>query len=551
MVDSSVVPAWVYTMLARVIEEGHADIVMVIENGACQTKPPSLPHKLRENFRQACYLLLTRIDRRLRPPVPDPFFPMELKGLLDGVDVLHSVPEEKRWSDYLPKGDVEQIRDAELDVILRLGFRILRGEILSAAKFGVWSFHHGDNRVNRGGPAGFWEVFLGWPQTGSLLQILSEDLDAGEVICRSTSQTDAVFVARNKANLYWKSLAFVPRALARLSRLGEEAFREQLDRDNAHPAFYSERLYVKPTNLEMLALTVRHYSRWVLRRLDLLLFLEQWILLFDFTRSKRMSMSFRRFKKLVPPPDRFWADPFIVCRDGIYFIFVEEFIYASGKGRIACLTLAEDGESSAPVTVLDRPHHISYPFVFSHQGADYMIPETSETRRVDLYRCAEFPHRWEFVRSLLEDVCGFDATVALHDDRWWLFVSVREHAGASSSEELFLYSADDILNDDFRPHPANPIVSDVSASRPAGKPFIEHGRLYRPAQNCARRYGYGMTINWISALSERVYEEQPVVAIEPHWEPDIVATHTLNHVENLTMVDAIYRRIRWWPLGPR
>ena len=47
---------------------------------------------------------------------------------------------------------------------------------------GVWSYHHGDNRVNRGGPAGFWEVFEQWDVTGSILQVLSEELDAGKTL---------------------------------------------------------------------------------------------------------------------------------------------------------------------------------------------------------------------------------------------------------------------------------------------------------------------------------------------------------------------------------
>ena len=77
----------------------------------------------------------------------------------------------------LPKYDV--------DVALRFGFRIVKGNALRVAKHGVWSHHHGDNLLYRGGPPGFWEVMRGDPFTGTILQILSDELDGGQVIYRS------------------------------------------------------------------------------------------------------------------------------------------------------------------------------------------------------------------------------------------------------------------------------------------------------------------------------------------------------------------------------
>jgi len=84
----------------------------------------------------------------------------------------------------------KRIRSYHLDVLVRLGFRILRGGILQAARYGVWSYHHGDNKVNRGGPPGFWEVLEGHAVTGSILQRLNDELDNGTVLCRSFSATD-------------------------------------------------------------------------------------------------------------------------------------------------------------------------------------------------------------------------------------------------------------------------------------------------------------------------------------------------------------------------
>ncbi len=49
------------------------------------------------------------------------------------------------------------MKDLNCDVLIRCGKGILRGDILYAARHGILSFHHADNRINRGGPPGFWE----------------------------------------------------------------------------------------------------------------------------------------------------------------------------------------------------------------------------------------------------------------------------------------------------------------------------------------------------------------------------------------------------------
>ena len=56
--------------------------------------------------------------------------------------------------------DIQKIRKLNLDLIVRCGSGILHGEILNSARFGIISLHHADNRINRGVPPGFWEVYL-------------------------------------------------------------------------------------------------------------------------------------------------------------------------------------------------------------------------------------------------------------------------------------------------------------------------------------------------------------------------------------------------------
>ena len=103
--------------------------------------------------------------------------------------------------------DISQIGACNLDCVIRCGSGILRGRILDVAKFGVISFHHGDNRTNRGGPSGFWEVLNGEPSSGFIIQKLNQELDGGEVLFRGNLKTTDLWLP-NYAQLLAKSNTF-------------------------------------------------------------------------------------------------------------------------------------------------------------------------------------------------------------------------------------------------------------------------------------------------------------------------------------------------------
>ena len=106
-------------------------------------------------------------------------------------------------------------------MLIRLGFRILRGGILTAAPHGVWSYHHeGDNDRYRGGPPGFWEVMEGTPVAGTILQRLTEALDGGHALYRSWGATNLFSVSRGRVEACWKGSEFLVRALRMLRDRG-------------------------------------------------------------------------------------------------------------------------------------------------------------------------------------------------------------------------------------------------------------------------------------------------------------------------------------------
>ena len=557
MVDSYEQPAWVLALLDDIATSSVATIALVIRNASPTAPPPSRPtlrtraSRWVANRRHLLMALYERLDRKKFATADDPIRMVDASSQLAAIPTIDVVPRETRFSDYFTDADIERIGDYQLDVALRLGFRILRGKALDIARYGVWSFHNGDNRVNRGGPPGFWEVMERHPTTGSVLQILSEELDAGRVIYRSLARTEPLSVTKNRAGYFWKSSAFVIRKLRDLYDEGEAALVETpVASLSTTPTAYSKRLYLAPDNLEFTPHLTRLVARYARTKAAELTTIDQWGLAFRFgpaSESDVPELAPWRFSEIVPPPDRFWADPFPLHVDGRYFVLFEELIFASPKGRILGFELTKSGPAGPPVPVLERDYHLSYPYLFEHEGERYMIPETAGDRSVQLFRAVNAPFEWQLDRVLLSGVKLVDATVVEIDGRWWMFAGAVARGG-SRCDELNIYYADTPFGP-WCPHRRNPVISDVRHARPAGRPFQLDGQWYRPAQDCSRRYGYAIALRRITRLDPNEYREETATMLTPDWKHGLLGTHTINAVDGLTVIDVERRRRKPWPGG--
>lgn len=283
-----------------------------------------------------------------------------------------------------------------------------------------------------------------------------------------------------------------------------------------------------------------HLIQRIWKRIRFYFILDQWIILVGRSTGYK-SLAWENFKSLIPPIDRFWADPFIWFHENNYYIFIEEVLYSTHRGRIICLTLDSEMNIQSNQIVLERPYHLSYPFLFKHEDQLYMIPETKENNGVELYRCTQFPDQWGFVKTLIHNVCALDATLLEAHGKWWLFTYIPEE-GASRWDTLHLYYADHPLSDQWTPHPLNPIIKDIRSARPAGRIFSVEGKLIRPSQNCSVRYGYAINFNQIVTLTETDYVETLEHTFKPVRKSSIHATHTYNDMAGVTVIDAILRR---------
>ena len=270
-------------------------------------------------------------------------------------------------------------------------------------------------------------------------------------------------------------------------------------------------------------------------------FLDQWTVLLGRDMDHK-ALAWSDLRTFAPPLDRFWADPFVWLHENQYYVFIEELLYSTNRGYIICLTLDKDLNVVSNQVVLEKPYHLSYPFLFEHEGQLYMLPETKQNNRVELYRCVKFPDQWEFEKALIDNIRALDSTLLEANGKWWLFANIQEEGG-SGWDTLNLYYADSPLSDQWTPHPLNPIVKDVYSARPAGQIFIHDGRLIRPSQDCSVDYGYALNFNQIVTLTETDYAETHEHVFKPPLKGGILATHTFNSIDGLTAIDAI--QLRW------
>lgn len=272
---------------------------------------------------------------------------------------------------------------------------------------------------------------------------------------------------------------------------------------------------------------------------------EQWVI--GIRKRDRAELEFRLndFAPLIPPPDRFYADPFIIERNGRNYLFVEELAFTEKKGIISCAEMDTQGRCGTLRTVLEMDYHLSYPFVFEWRGEIYMLPETRDSGQVSLFRAEEFPGRWRLEKVLMENVWAVDPTLFEHAGKFWLFAGGLERKGGINSD-LYLFLAETPLGP-WRPHPLNPVVSDVHRARPAGKLFFHQGNLVRPGQDCSLRYGSAIALNKIVALSETEYREEPLWKLEGQWLPGNLGSHTFNSSEHFQVIDG--RRLVRRPLS--
>jgi hypothetical protein len=518
--DSRLQPRWIVEAFGRVAASGFAEIVLIAAGDAHATEP-------------VLWKLYNGVDRLAFGRGEDPGERMDLAAL------PHRRLRALDGSGRASPGDAR-----DLDVAFALG-GVDDARLDGLARHGVWRFHFSSGEEAL---AGFREVAWGEPLSSSGLKVRLAPGAPARLAYQSWSRTYPLSAARNREQLLAKTGEFALRALRELHRSGP-AWIEQCKPENPG------RSPVSPDGKDRFGIRgltpiSRIGARILSRGVEKALHVEQWFLAFRFREARfgdarAIPSDLRGFVRLMPPRDRYWADPFALEKNGRYFVFFEELPFKTGRAHISMVEIDRaTGQHSEPVRVLERDYHLSYPFLLEHEGQLYMVPETAQNRTVELYRCIDFPRRWKLERVLMQDVRVVDATLHRAADRWWMFANAAAAGSRMFDDELHLFHAERLLGD-WQPHARNPVKSDARCARPAGQLYWRNGTLYRPAQICAPLYGSGLSLNRVLRLTPQEYAERQVERVLPAEQEGLLGLHTVNRAGDLTVVDGFTRRSRF------
>ncbi len=185
------------------------------------------------------------------------------------------------------------------------------------------------------------------------------------------------------------------------------------------------------------------------------------------------------------PDTEFLADPFFLFDKGKYYLFFEHKKFYDPHASIGVL-ISDDGRTyKYGGDVLSENFHLSYPQVFRHKGSFFMLPEAQGSGHVILYESKRFPFDWKPLDTLIHNVKLKDPSIYLSD-------SLNIIVAADPNLKMMVYTSDS-LRGKWRPHQKH-IALSGSESRPAGRFFVDSGKLMLPVQNHSNGYGSGVSL---------------------------------------------------------
>ena len=488
---------------------------------------------------QLLWALYSAFDQRFRSTEPDPLATSSCESPLKGIDSVTVAPVRTATGESFTQEAVASIRAKDLDVLLRFGFTTNEGEILETARFGIWSLHYGDYDYYRGGPSYFWELYEGNLLSGATL-IVSDRLEACRVLAKALFPTQlGISVWRNSVQPYWCSSQLIMQKLWELHAFGWAFAASRIIPSTPYRG--KKQNYRTPTNSELLRwfapqATAKLYGR-VRRGLTKSETVLHWQMAIRlggrYIVGPDGKAEIDGFQWIKSPKGHFYADPFVLERDGQQWVFFEDYDYQRKRGSIACAAVSASGDIGDVQVVVEADSHLSYPHIFADGDSLYMIPENGSARVVRLYRCVKFPQQWSPVADLFRGP-AFDTSVWKQDGLWWFFTTLQDPRGSGVALYLFF---SECLTGEWQYHPANPISFDVRNARSAGRLFENGGKLIRPSQNGTIRYGHSFALNEVVALTRSTYEERTIFTVEPNWFTTLMSTHTYNRDGSIEAID--------------
>jgi hypothetical protein len=229
--------------------------------------------------------------------------------------------------------------------------------------------------------------------------------------------------------------------------------------------------------------------------------------------------------------DRFFADPFILDATKTEIrILVEEYIFNSPPGLIVELVIDRKTFClKQRYEILRLSTHLSYPAIIRKNDEVYVYPENGASGKLNLYRYDRIAKKLIDPKSIL-DIAVADSTIYQIAEDKYILVATKY---PKTQENAFAFESEDFKGSYSEVSPM-PFQKNIESSRPAGNFFRIGNKIYRPAQNCSKRYGAGISI---MEFDPKTFTERPIFELLPTGYTYSLGLHTLNFHKELCVVD--------------
>ena len=513
MVNRMELYPWQIKVYEELINTGLAECCIVILRDTADSPPRNIYKKISDKNLLFEQYKKRALNNSLYKPTPFP--------PIGSIPVLKAnVIQSGKAYESLEEHDIKTIENLNLDFIFRFGFGILKGKVLDVARWGIWSFHHGDEQEFRGGPPGFWEIYKNASMQGVILQQLTERLDAGKIILKRNYSIVKHSYTENVTKLFQASADMPAQALRMIDS-------DVLDPVNPTPVKTKAPIYHYPTNFQFGIFLIKIFLKKWKFRFNKLFRQENWVIGY--------SENDNNYRYIAAPKDgEYYADPFTFKSNNKNYIVAEHYSYEDKKGRIVLINPG----SNHIKTVLEKEHHLAYPYIYPEANEIYMMPEEGNSGELNLYKWNSGTEDFSFITTILNKP-AIDASILKHKAQYFLFASLK---GELPNEKLMIYFSDN-LEGPYQAHPCNPVKITPAGARMGGVFINQDGRILRPSQYSVNYYGEKIIFWEIKELSVTNYmEEYHSEMTVPVNAPFKDGIHTIHKNDTFVVIDLKKRR---------
>ena len=423
--------------------------------------------------------------------------------------------------------DIKSINKKKLDIIVSFEKNFLDNKLKSKLNIESILLQKGDNRFVECSTVGFWETFHNRSTTGftiTLSNSMKRNIFRGNFMTRSLCH-------ENRAMLEQKSIFFLKSILLKINN-------KNFSMNNTDQPEKKNIINKDPNSINLINYIFKEYTKIIFSRITRYRKIKKkWSV--SFINKTDLNIDTDNLITIKNPLNRFLADPFVIKYNNRNVCFVEDYDFDSCKGKISAYELFNKTYKEIG-TALSTDFHLSFPFVFKHNKEIYMIPETSEIKEIRLYKCLDFPLKWDLEKVLIKNIDAVDTVIFNQDNKWFLLTNVCSNSIGEHNSELHIYESEDFLKNEWLKFNSNPVIFNSKKARNGGL-FFFNNNYYRINQvHKKNTYGYSFQINKIKLIKNNKYIEEEINEVKPILFNSSIGTHHFHMNEDFSVIDHLF-----------